>query len=172
MSKPVQQANFRLSADTLSVFDFVADKLIGGAGVTDPKRVDGLRYTAAGFRRTIFPLIGEIGAGPPRHIPADPDEYLQVHRLFPEGAVVYRVKGDSMQEALIDDGDYVVVIACDAIPHGGTGVFWVDGLGGCVKRWDAEKKSIYSGTGKGRWMHKMQSEDRTIGLLVGVIRKT
>ncbi|MCU0483336.1 MAG: transcriptional repressor LexA, partial [Chloroflexi bacterium] len=58
-----------------------------------------------------LPVIGEIAAGGPIEAYASADEYRAVPDLLaPSGdAYLLRVRGDSMIEAHITDGDYVVI---------------------------------------------------------------
>ena len=56
------------------------------------------------------PIVGQIAAGQPIEAFTTPDERLELTRdLADEGAYALRVKGKSMIEDLIDDGDLVVV---------------------------------------------------------------
>jgi repressor LexA len=57
-----------------------------------------------------IPIVGLIAAGQPIEAFTTPDERLEVGRdLAEDGAYALRVKGKSMIEDLIDDGDLVVV---------------------------------------------------------------
>jgi repressor LexA len=58
-----------------------------------------------------LPLVGEIAAGGPLLAEDDVEEYLEVPELLAAGGADFllRVKGDSMIQAGILEGDYVVV---------------------------------------------------------------
>jgi repressor LexA len=58
-----------------------------------------------------LPLVGEIAAGGPLLAEDDIEEYLEVPELLAAGGADFllRVKGESMIQAGILDGDYVVV---------------------------------------------------------------
>ena len=169
MAKKTTQKNFRLTDDTLSAIDWLAEFIARPTG-GEPKQVDGMRFAAIVGKRGFIPLAGDIGAGPPHNTPGD-DEFVRVHQLYPESSVCYRVKGTSMESELIADGDFVVVVPGEDAEHGQTVVAWLDGNGCVVKRYDKEKGVLYSGVGKDRWMHKMKPGDRLVGVLVGVIRR-
>ncbi|MCL4458563.1 MAG: transcriptional repressor LexA [Chloroflexi bacterium] len=56
------------------------------------------------------PIVGRIAAGEPiEALPEHAEQVLLTRDLVPEGAYALRVKGKSMIEDLIDDGDLVVV---------------------------------------------------------------
>ena len=118
-----------------------------------------------------LPLIGELGAGRPRNEPADPSDVLHVKDMFPPEAVAYRVVGKSMEDSHIIDGDYVVVNRSPDADNGEIVVAWVGGTGCLLKRYDKDKRTIYSGNGRNRWTHVMQPEDVIVGVYVGLIRK-
>jgi repressor LexA len=56
-----------------------------------------------------LPLVGEIAAGGPLLAEQDVEDYVQVPDVCGPGDFVLRVKGDSMVDAGILEGDYVVV---------------------------------------------------------------
>jgi repressor LexA len=66
----------------------------------------GLRTTADAHR---LPLVGEIAAGGPLLAEQNVEEYVGVPDVCGPGDFVLRVKGDSMIDAGILEGDYVVV---------------------------------------------------------------
>jgi repressor LexA len=92
------------------------------AGLVDP--VDGshrgIRLAEAPApQEEGIPLLGTIAAGRPIEAVAQP-EYLQVpgELLGSKPCYVLRVRGDSMIEAGILDGDYVVIEQCDSACNG------------------------------------------------------
>jgi repressor LexA len=170
MAKKTTQVNFRLADDTLDAMDFVARRLGMTAGV-ELKRVDGVRVGMSLAKRSFMPLIGEIGAGVPKNVPADQNEYLQVNSLYPDDAAVFRVRGDSMRDDCIADGDYVVVRPGDDADNGDTIVIHLSDDGVVIKRYDKEKGLIYCGVGKGRWERKLKPGDRILGTYIGLIRR-
>ena len=69
-------------------------------------RSESLRSTAEAYR---LPLVGEIAAGGPLLAEQNVEDYVGVPDVCGPGDFVLRVKGDSMVDAGILDGDYVVV---------------------------------------------------------------
>jgi repressor LexA len=65
------------------------------------------RRHAADTRR--LPLVGEIAAGGPLLAEQNIEDYVGIPDMLGPGDFVLRVKGDSMVDAGILDGDYVVV---------------------------------------------------------------
>ena len=65
----------------------------------------------AGRRRSpVISVVGQIAAGQPIEAIQDPDDVVEVSQhLVQEGCYALRVKGQSMIEDQIDDGDIVVI---------------------------------------------------------------
>lgn len=164
------QHSFRLTPAMVDDIDWVA-KLVAIPNGLEPNRTDGVRYAAHHVRRTAIKLEGDIGAGPPRSVVADHDEYVRVHQLYPEGVVCYRVRGDSMNDEMIANGDFVVVLPVPDADNGATVVVHLEDNGVVIKQYDKAKGMLCSGNGKGRWTHKLRPGDRIMGVLVGVIRR-
>ena len=59
--------------------------------------------------KTRIPVLGKIAAGAPLDVCDQTDEYLELDSYFPEGCYALRVKGESMIDALISDGDLVLI---------------------------------------------------------------
>jgi repressor LexA len=88
-------------------------------GRTRPEAVEhaggsaGFRDGSAGFRDGVhaLPLLGQIAAGGPLLAEQNVDAYLSVPEPLSRGGEEFllRVRGDSMQDAGILEGDYVVV---------------------------------------------------------------
>lgn len=81
------------------------------------------------------PLIGAIAAGQPIPVPtadtwrsADSTEYIEVPRelgLRSQEVFALRVKGDSMVDALIGDGDIVLLEPTASVDDGDTAAVWL-----------------------------------------------
>lgn len=66
-----------------------------------------------------LPLRGTIVAGLPLELEPEPDATVEVtHSLAEAGSFALRVRGDSMVEAGVNDGDVVVVRAQDEVQDG------------------------------------------------------
>jgi len=107
------------------------------AGLVEP--MDGLhrgiRLVEQGEPQAGIPLLGTIAAGRPIDAVPQP-EYLQVpdELLGREPCYVLRVRGDSMIEAGILDGDYVVIEQRDSARNGEIVVALVDNEEATLKR--------------------------------------
>jgi repressor LexA len=125
-----------------------------------------------------LPLAGSIRAGKPITAIEEIESYIAVDReLFRDpDAFVLRVTGESMQEAGIYDGDYVVVSQRSEVPQGGIGVAMV---GGPTEN-EATVKRIYKEGVTVRLVPENSTMEPTehpadevsiIGRVTGVIRK-
>jgi transcriptional regulator with XRE-family HTH domain len=121
-----------------------------------------------------IPVAGVVAAGAARDEPADADSRLSVSEIF-AGCVSYLVRGRSMEDDQIRDGDYLIVKpAADREPAAGDVVVaWIrdknaETGGHVVKR--LEKGNYLKSAGKGRWSHKLAEGDQVFGVLVGVVR--
>jgi len=102
-----------------------------------------LRLTGEHSKRSLtLPLVGRIAAGSP--IEAIPgEEELDVSNLFAgPGRFVLKVKGDSMIEAGILDGDYVVLRQSDTARDGDIVVALIDGEEATLKRFRRNGRQI------------------------------
>lgn len=86
-----------------------------------------------------IPILGLIRAGIPTYAEENIEGYLNVDEfLFKKGDFLLRVKGDSMKDAGIFDGDLVLVKQIPVINSGEIGVFMVDGES-TIKEFSLEK---------------------------------
>lgn len=67
---------------------------------------------------TRIPVLGKIAAGVPLDVHNDTDEYLELDSYFPQGCYALKVKGESMVDALISDGDLVLIEPRDTARNG------------------------------------------------------
>jgi repressor LexA len=79
------------------------------------------------------PVYGTIAAGAPIEVPGDakPEEYIEVgpeHLRGRENVFALRVKGDSMVDDGIFDGDTVILQAAQTADDGDTVAAWLPGL--------------------------------------------
>jgi len=79
------------------------------------------------------PVYGTIAAGAPIEVPGDaqPEEYIEVgpeHLRGLENVFALRVKGDSMVDDGIFDGDTVILQAAQTADDGDTVAAWLPGL--------------------------------------------
>ena len=78
---------------------------------TKPRAIELLVDKAKRVMRRGFPLVGHVAAGEPILAEENVEEYVELPATIggERGDYVLRVRGDSMRDAAILDGDYVVV---------------------------------------------------------------
>jgi repressor LexA len=119
-----------------------------------------------------LPLVGQVAAGQPILAEENIEEYVQVPALAggEEGEYVLRVTGDSMRDAGILEGDFVVVRPQDTAQNGDVVVALL-GEEATVKRYFKEKDHIRLQP-ENETMKPIRTKDaRVLGRVVGVFRK-
>ena len=123
-----------------------------------------------------LPLLGQVAAGAPIEAVPAPETISVPNDLIPRrgSAYVLRVRGESMIDDHIDDGDYVVVHGRQTADNGEMVIALVDGSSATIKRFYREP---------GGWVRlqpanenvpaiRIHEDDVLIqGVVVGVIRK-
>jgi repressor LexA len=119
------------------------------------------------------PIIGEIAAGGPIEAYQDASETLAVpDMLAPSGdAYVLRVRGDSMIEAHIADGDFVLIRPQSTARNGDIVVAQVEENAVTLKRFFKEKDKIRLQPANPEYPPQFYDDVRIQGKLIGVIRK-
>jgi repressor LexA len=120
-----------------------------------------------------LPVLGEIAAGQPIEAYEDGAEALEVPRSLQarDDSYVLRVRGKSMIDALIDDGDYVVVQPQATAHDGDIVVALLEDNGVTLKRFFREKDRIRLQPANPDMEPIYASEIQVQGKVVGVIRK-
>ena len=120
-----------------------------------------------------LPVIGEIAAGQPIEAYEDSTEAVDVPRSMTarEDAYVLRVRGKSMIDALIDDGDYVIVQPQATARDGDIVVALLEDNGVTLKRFYRERDRIRLQPANPQMEPIYASELQIQGKVVGVIRK-
>jgi repressor LexA len=119
-----------------------------------------------------LPLVGQVAAGQPVLAEENIEDYVQVPTIAggEEGEYVLRVSGDSMQNAGILEGDYVVVRRQDTATNGDIVVALL-GEEATVKRYFKERSHVRLQP-ENDAMEPIRSKDvRVLGKVVGVFRK-
>ena len=121
----------------------------------------------------IVPIIGEIAAGGPIEAYQDASESMSVpDMLAPSGdAYVLRVRGDSMIEAHITDGDFVLIRPQSTARNGDIVVAQVEENAVTLKRFFKEKDKIRLQPANQAYPAQFYDDVRIQGKLIGVIRK-
>jgi repressor LexA len=140
------------------------------------RAVEGVRERAAEGVRSIvgnggLPLVGTVAAGQPVLAEENIEEYITVPAIAggEEGEYILRVRGESMKNAGIMEGDYVVVRAQDQASDGEIVVALV-GEEATVKRFFRESDHIRLQP-ENETMQPIRSRDvQILGRVVGVFR--
>jgi repressor LexA len=121
----------------------------------------------------ILPVVGEIAAGGPIEAYQDVSETMPVPQLLaPDGdAYLLRVRGDSMIEAHITDGDYVVIRPQQTARNGDIVVAQVDENAVTLKRFFREQGRVRLQPANPEYPAQFYDEVRIQGKLIGVIRR-
>jgi repressor LexA len=120
-----------------------------------------------------LPLVGNVAAGAPILAEENIEDYVQVPGLAggDEGEFVLAVRGDSMVDAGILDGDYVVVRKQDEAADGEIVVALVDEGEATVKRFFKEADHVRLQPENAAMAPILTRDVRVIGRVVGVFRK-
>ncbi len=146
------------------------------AGLVEPLQglQRGVRLTRAGaWGARSIPLVGRIAAGSPIEALAQP-EAMDIPDLLraPGESYVLQVRGDSMEEAGILDGDYVVIQRRDHARNGEIVVALIDGHEATLKRIQqtAERIILYPANSRLEPMSYPPARVQIQGVVVGQMR--
>ena len=133
--------------------------------------VESAMQSVKGIVRQGIPLVGQVAAGSPVLAEENVEDYIQVPALAggEEGEYVLRVRGDSMKDAGILPGDYVVVRRQDTATDGEIVVALV-GEEATVKRFFREPDHIRLQPENDALEPIRSKEVRILGRVVGVFR--
>jgi repressor LexA len=120
-----------------------------------------------------LPVMGEIAAGQPIEAYEESAETLEVPRSMEarEDSYVLRVRGKSMIDALIDDGDFVIVQPQATARDGDIVVALLEDNGVTLKRFFREKDRIRLQPANAEMEPIYATEVQVQGKVVGVIRR-
>jgi repressor LexA len=123
-------------------------------------------------RPTCLPLVGTIAAGRPLEAIED-RQVLDLEQLFvkPNATFVLRVRGDSMIEDNICDGDYVVCEKRQTARDGETVVALIDEGEATLKRFYREKDGIRLQPANPKYQPIRTQNVQVQGVVVGVVRR-
>jgi repressor LexA len=116
-------------------------------------------------------LAGVIAAGSPIQAVEDVERVDLGHMYDPNKHFMLRVRGDSMIEDHIDDGDLIVVRRQKSCHDGDTVVAMVDGENATLKRFYREKDRIRLQPANQTMEPMYPSQIDIVGVAVGVIRQ-
>ena len=121
----------------------------------------------------MLPVIGEIAAGGPIEAYQDATETLSVPDALnaASDAYVLRVRGDSMIDAHITDGDFVVIKPQQTARNGDIVVAQVEENAVTLKRFFKEKNRVRLQPANEQYPAMFYDDVRIQGKLIGVIRR-
>jgi repressor LexA len=141
-----------------------------------PRAIELLDRAVGGVKSIVrpsgLPLVGQVAAGQPVLAEENIEEYIQVPELAggDDGEYILRVRGESMRNAGILEGDFVVVRPQDTAGDGEIVVALV-GEEATVKRFFKEDDHVRLQP-ENDAMEPIRSRDvRVLGRVVGVFRK-
>ncbi|HEY2715224.1 MAG TPA: transcriptional repressor LexA [Solirubrobacterales bacterium] len=119
-----------------------------------------------------LPLIGQVAAGEPILAEENIDEYLEIPDVIggEDGDYILQIRGESMKNAGILEGDYVVVRPTDDADNGEIVVALI-GEEATVKRIYREAEHIRLQPENDEMDPILTQEARVLGRVVGVFRK-
>jgi repressor LexA len=119
-----------------------------------------------------LPVVGQVAAGAPVLAEENIEEYLEVPDVIggETGDYILRVKGDSMKDAGILEGDYVVVRPADVADNGEIVVALI-GDEATVKRFYKDKDQVRLEPANKAYKPIKTTEATLLGTVTGVFRK-
>ena len=119
-----------------------------------------------------LPLVGQVAAGEPILAEENIEEYLEVPDVIggEDGDYILQIRGESMKDAGIIEGDYVIVRPSDDAADGEIVVALI-GEEATVKRIFREKDHIRLQPENEEMEPILTTEARVLGKVVGVFRK-
>lgn len=118
-----------------------------------------------------LPLAGQIAAGRPLLAEQQDEEVDFAHLFDHEDHFCLRVKGDSMIEDQIADGDYIVVRKQETCRDGETVVALVDGHDATLKRFYRDRDRVRLEPANSTMKPIYSKNVQVLGVLAGVIRR-
>jgi repressor LexA len=118
-----------------------------------------------------LPLLGHVAAGEPILAEENIEEYVQLPSVIggEQGDYILRVRGDSMRDAGILEGDYVVVSEADDADNGEIVVALVEDEA-TVKRFYREKDRVRLQPANKAYKPIRTRDAKVLGRVVGVYR--
>jgi repressor LexA len=119
-----------------------------------------------------LPVVGHVAAGAPILAEENIEEYLEVPEVIggETGDYILRVKGDSMKDAGILEGDYVVVRPAEVADNGEIVVALI-GDEATVKRFYREKDRVRLEPANKAYKPIRSADATLLGTVTGVFRK-
>lgn len=139
---------------------------------TKPRAIEVIEQTSA--RGKVVPVVGRVPAGQPALAVEDIEDYIMVPRELAEGGEFFalRVRGESMINAGILSGDYVIIRRQPEVENGEIGVALVDGEDATLKRIYVEDDGKVRLQPENDLMDPIYPDEvQVVGKAVGLFRK-
>jgi repressor LexA len=139
----------------------------------DARMSRGIQLAAEPIHDHGLPLAGQVAAGV-MHEAIEQDESVDFGKMFDSpkrNQFVLKVQGDSMIEAQIDDGDYVVIRKQRTARAGQMVVAQTEDGEATLKYWHPEKNRIRLQPANSTMSPIYVRDARVLGVVVGVVRK-
>jgi repressor LexA len=141
----------------------------------EPNMSRAIQLAAEAIDDRSLPLAGQVAAGV-LHEAIEQEERIDFDNMIrsksPKSLFVLKVKGDSMIDAQIADGDYVVIRKAKTANNGQIVVAQTDDGEATLKRWFAEKNRIRLEPANSSMKPIFVKSAKILGVLAFVVRKT
>jgi repressor LexA len=146
-----------------------------GLIIREPNMSRAIQLAAEPIDDRSLPLAGQVAAGV-LHEAIEQEERVDFDSMIrsknPKSLFVLKVKGDSMIDAQIADGDYVVVRKAKTANNGQIVVAQTEDGEATLKRWFAEKNRIRLEPANSSMKPIFVKSAKILGVLAFVVRKT
>lgn len=143
----------------------------------DPSKPRAIELLFDKAKKTILPesglpLVGHVAAGEPILAEENIEEYIEIPDVIggEDGDYVLRIRGESMVEAGIFEGDYVIVRPAEEVSDGEVVVALI-GEEATVKRFFRESDHVRLQPENGSMEPIRTTEATVLGRVIGVVRK-
>jgi repressor LexA len=144
----------------------------------DPSKPRAIELLFDKARKTIrpergLPLVGQVAAGAPIVAEENVEEYIEIPDVIggEDGDYILRVRGESMKDAGIFDGDYTVVRPSEDAADGEIVVALIGDDEATVKRFFRENDHVRLQPENAEMEPIRSSEVQVLGRVIGVLRK-
>jgi repressor LexA len=184
-SPTMQELADELGVSKVTVFEHIEALIKKGALLREPNKARSLALSPSvrlpdEARTTRLPFVGTIAAGVPIDAVED-RQYLDLEDLFtnrgaraagePGTTFVLQVRGDSMIDEHIRDGDFVVIQRRNTARNGETVVALLDNGEATLKKFYREHGQVRLQPANDKYEPIIVKDVKVQGVVVGVIRK-
>ena len=136
-----------------------------------------IEFSTTQSQVSAVPILGQIRAGLPLEVTNQAEDYLDMQSFFPSGCYALTVKGQSMMDALINDGDIVLIEPRNVANNGEIVVALINNEASTLKRFYKESNGTIRLQPENPYMKPIylypENNDRLDiqGVVKGVVRK-